>query len=395
LIAGIAWVTRTPGIIFLIPLTLIYFINFKKTPATLLKYAICVGIFFLVASPMLIQKNEFYGNPLYESHGANLFSGLYAHEGNMANRVTMEYSASDFINDNGFPTFVDRFIITGLVNFIDQIVRISFPYLILFVPFGILFSFRVIDQNPKYIRANWILMLTTIAILIIPFSVIFSRRYLFYLIPFMIIFSVIPIQRVVEYGLGTFSFTNKQKNIVLIIILASVIVLATLFMFRFDLPDKSEQDERINFSKFLLDNYEGRILDAGNTLQSLRISKLTDPPDNFKTFRNINHVDPTKTVGKNYMIPINSKDSLTTIALSAESIDEFVLLSEEYDVRYFSVNKEGVADPIYSYLDEIYENDEKYPYFNKVFDSEPHGYEKFLVKVFQFNYEKYHEIKGT
>ena len=49
--------------------------------------------------------------------------------------------------------------------------------------------------------------------MIITFSVIPERRFLYYLLPFLIIFATIPIQRLIEYGLSTFSFTTKAKTL--------------------------------------------------------------------------------------------------------------------------------------------------------------------------------------
>ena len=74
--------------------------------------------------------------------------------------------------------------------------------------------------------------------MLIVIAVIPERRFLYFLLPFLIIFSVIPIQRVVEYGLSTFSFTKKQKNIFLIIIIFIVIILSSYFtVFQYGKPD--------------------------------------------------------------------------------------------------------------------------------------------------------------
>jgi len=38
-------------------------------------------------------------------------------------------------------------------------------------------------------------------------------------------------------------------------------------------------------------------------------------------------------------------------------------------------------------LFDVYDNEEKYPYLEKVFDSEESGYKKFKAKLFKIDYE--------
>ena len=93
------------------------------------------------------------------------------------------------------------------------------------IPFGILFSFRAFAQDSQYVRSNWLFILLALGSMILTLSIVAERRYLFYLLPFLIIFSIIPIQRVTEYGLNTFSFTRKQKDIFLIIVISMALCL--------------------------------------------------------------------------------------------------------------------------------------------------------------------------
>jgi hypothetical protein len=45
------------------------------------------------------------------------------------------------------------------------------------------------------------------------------------------------------------------------------------------------------------------------------------------------------------------------------------------------------------YSKRLYDNEEKYPYLEKVFDSEESGYKKFKVKVFEIDYDKFNDRK--
>jgi len=133
--------------------------------------------------------------------------------------------------------------------------------LLILLPFGILFSLRPFDQNSSYIKSNWIVILVYSACMIIPLAVINERRFLFGLIPFIIIFSILPIQRLVEYGLSTFAFSKKQKNIFLVIILCVILLFSVTYMLRYDLKSYDEEHEKIEFAHFLENELDGIIMD--------------------------------------------------------------------------------------------------------------------------------------
>jgi len=69
--------------------------------------------------------------------------------------------------------------------------------------------------------------------------------------------------------------------------------------------------------------------------------------------------------------------NLMPTVLYATSLEDFIEVSYEYELNYISINKNGVEDIFYPYLDEIYENEEKFPYLRKVFDTDQEGFEKF------------------
>ena len=98
------------------------------------------------------------------------------------------------------------------------------------------------------------------------------------------IFSVIPIQRVTEYGLSTFSFSRKQKDIFLIIIIITVIFLSSLFMIRYGTPYHVLDNEKLEFSEYALNNLQGVVLrDWGGSLDYVPYLTITESPEKFKS----------------------------------------------------------------------------------------------------------------
>jgi hypothetical protein len=385
---GLLWWVRWQGIIMLLVASIIFFRNFKKTPKLLLKYFACLAVCLIVVSPMLLERYDQFGDPFYFSQSLRLFTGEYASI-LAVNMLDFEYSAFDYIDDHGFGKFIENFVLMGIYNLFLVLFKMSFPYLIIFLPFGIIFSLRAFDQEKKYIQSNWILILITVVPFIFYFAILPEKRLIYNVYPFLIILAIIPLQRLVEYGLSTFSYNERQKKIVLVGIMGAVLILSSFYTLRYELPDPVLNDEKILFADILSKKFEGKILDAGNTLQGLTYVNITNPPGIFKNYKLIQDQDMP------YTMVFNKENiNLIPIILYAKSLEDFIGVSYEYELNYISINKNGVEDIFYPYLDEIYENEEKFPYLRKVFDTEQEQFEKLKAKVFEIDYKIFHELNG-
>ena len=205
LTVGLLWWMRFNGIITVIVISIIFFLIHKISFKSVSKYGLCILVFLVVVSPMLIQKDNQYGDPLYFSQSNYFFSGEYS--AILAeNTLDKEFTASDYIEENGVGGFLEKFVFTGLYNIFVVIYKFSFPYLIVLLPFGILFSLRAFDQNSNFIKSNWIFIIISLSIFVIYFAVVPEKRLIYHIFPFIIILSTITIQRFYKYGLSTFSF---------------------------------------------------------------------------------------------------------------------------------------------------------------------------------------------
>ena len=372
----LVWV-RLPGAIMLLAISIIFFYHSKLSSKTFVKFILGLSIFFLIITPILVNRYDTYGDPLYFELGTSLFTGEFGTLQSV-DTIDLEYSAIDYIDDYSVPEFIHRFILTGIFNIVEQLTKISFPYLIILIPIGILFSFRAFDQRQKSINANWILILTTISLMIITFSVIPERRFLYYLLPFLIIFATIPIQRLIEYGLSTFSFTKKQKHYSLILILGVIIVLSSLFMMRYDVMDKFEEQEQIKLAQLLNNKISGNILDAGNALRGISFAELSE----FNMKLNLNEQRFPSS-------PVSITEDIKIINISGASLDDFILNGEKENLKYIAINQDGVTEIWYPFLSDIYYNEQQYSYLKKIIDTNELGFTKFKVKVFEIDYDKF------
>ena len=334
-----------------------------------------------MVSPMLLHRYEQFGDPLYFSSSSLIFIGspvVITAE----NTQNIEYSASDYIDENGIAKFLYTFVMLGIYNILVFTVKMSFPFLIVFLPFGILFSLRTFDQDKNYLRSNWIIIIITLASLVYYFGVYPEKRLLFPIFPFLIILCIIPLQRVVTYGLNTFSFSEKQKNLFLVGVIAIIILLSGLFTLRFEPPDPVLDYEKTKFAETLTEKLNGKILDTGYTLQGLVNVKLSNPPGVFKN----------AIVNQDINLLHDSGQKLVAVSIYAITMDDFIKTSKEYDLKYISFNQNGLGDfeSWYPYLVDVYENEDKYSFLKKVFDTNEAGYTKFHAKVFEIDYKKFY-----
>ena len=379
ILAGAAYWIRLNGLVVFIIISITYLLTFKKSQNFLRNYGIGVIFFILILSPMLLQKYEQYGDPFYSLYQGSMFSENYEElVSNMTSNT--KTSAFDYIEKHGFAEFFGKFFLNGVLKSLGILFQLSFPYLFILLPFGVLFSLRAFDQKSQYVKANWIFIISSIVFMSIIISVIPEKRFLFFLMPFLVIFSVIPIQRVTEYGLNTFSFSRKQKDIFLIIVLAIVIILSGLFTLRYEKPDHILEDEKFDFSQYALQNLDGNALRdyGGSTDYTTDVVLVHD--NNFRDFKIDYWIDKTE----------RNKYQFKEIGVYGESIEDLISNGEGLNLKYLISNDHDTF--YYSFVDDVYYNEKNFPYLIKVFDSEEYGYQKLKIKVFEIDYKKFHEM---
>ena len=375
IMAGIVYWIRINGFWVFVVISIIYFLTQKKSRKFLANYGIAIAVFLLVISPVLIERNEEFGDPFYSLYKDTIFAGSYelvmkAIEDNE------KISAFDYIENYGILSFVNNYILIGIYNTLTVTAGLTLPYLFILIPFGIFLSFRAFDQKSNFIKANWIFILTSIGLLTFIMSIIPEKRFVLYLLPFLMIFSVIPIQRVVEYGLATFSFSRKQKDIFLIGVLITIIIVSSILIIRYA-PDSELEAEKLEFSKYALNNLHGVMLqDYEGSLDYVPYLLLSESTENRKINSSI--------------IQNTYKQFEDTSGPIGTNIEELIADGKNYNLKYIISNETpGFLHPI---TDALYYNYEQYPYLKKIFDSSNQGFKKLKIKVFEIDYEKFNKL---
>ena len=383
--AGFCWWIRLEAIYPVIAIILIYFVIHRSKPNSLRNFSLCMVFLLITISPLFIQRDLQFDDPFYVWYGGTILADSYAE------MLTSPEDAgiTDFVEKHGILGLMDRYV-NGLANLFNVLFRILYPYLFILIPFGILFSLRPIEQKLKHIKTNWIMILSLIAVLAIPFAIIEERRFLFALFPFVIILSTIPIQRVTNYGLSTFSFNERQKSVFLVIVVGVVLLLSTTFTmkvgeFGYGLPNSVLEHEKIEFTKYLVENFDGRILHDEDVVDYLVYVSLTqDDNADFKEFKSPRGKDPYPDLyepGKVVWLQVNGK-----------TIEELITNGETIGLKYIGILEKGSY--FFPFMNDLYYNEEKYPYMEKIFDSNEMNYKEFKIKAFEIDYEKFYLIKN-
>ena len=75
-----------------------------------------------------------------------------------------------------------------------------------------------------------------------------------------------------------------------------------------------------------------------------------------------------------------------------KTIEELVTNGETKGLKYISILEEGSY--FFPFLSDLYYYEERYPYMEKIFDSGEINYKEFKIKVFEINYQKFHDLNN-
>ena len=379
ILTGVIWWIRPNGFMMLLIISIIYFIYFRNSSHSIRNYLIYIAIVFLIVSPMLIQRYDQFGDPMYNWIAERIWVGDYA----MSRSVNIEsnaYTASDYISDNGILSFFDKFVLTGIYNILSTAARMTFPYFFILLPFGLYFSIKSSGINRNPLTALWVLLITAICTMVLAFSVIPDKRLIFFLFPFFSIFATIPIMKLQYNKSNKFLHSINQNNVLILTVIISVVIVSAVYTLGYEKPDPILEREKLEFAKYMIYDLNAKLLFEPTNFQNyFEHPMVYSQPDMFKSIKITEDWDKTK--------PFFSYPDVTDnrLMIYGESMNELVSNSEKFGLTHIMSTKEG--NSFFSFVDELYENENKYPYLTKVFDAEKEDYEKLRIKVFRIDFD--------
>jgi len=345
-ILGIISTIRYEGLLLFVPISLLYFYRFRFPKRIILKYFIAIAVFLLIIIPWGMMKTDLIGS-----------------DGMISNVVAGPIYYSNVMKDKQDPNeVIINFLSTGITNLFKFLGLATLPLLTFLIPLGI---YTMISKR-KF--SDFLSLFSIILVLLIPAFYAYSRnfqevRYLLPIFPIFCLFSVYFIRYI----------TEKIKIKKLFLILISVLVIfSSIGFIEYKNSDDVNQVEAYEVAK--------------------EIIKLTKV---ITYYSQAQYLDNTRIIEYNEF-PILRKDiPPSTIFFiypdNYETFQEYIANNKENGLEYVIVDK---GDWRSKFLDDVFQNEESYPYLHKIFDSKDIGYKNYHAKIFRINFDEFNTLRS-
>lgn len=326
---GLACIVRAEGL-FLIPtLCIMFLIKNKITKKNIIQCIIFIIIIYLILLPFSMQRIESTGTD------------------NLTGRIMIETQtlAQNNVNE------LELKIINSFYVFIQFLGKLMIPYLIIFVPIGIILFFKEKNiQKLLLIIPGLFLILPSLYAYTIP---ALDSRYLFPILPILCI-------------IGVFSFkiyfeNRKYKKIIITVIIIIVVASSFLFLNYKNINVEKEQ-EFIELAKIINKNTDIVLYVNSPVLSYLDTAKLSE----LKEF---------PVISSNY-------NNIHKLVVLDFDVKDLFLDMKKHGITHMIIDEE-INNPII--LKKISDNLEKYKNLHQIFDSKEAGY-NYHIKIYKINY---------
>ena len=343
IVVALLTLIRFEGMILFIPLSVSFILRHRKEHNFIFRYLLLAGIFILILLPMAYIRIETIGHD-------GLISNVFLSSKYFANSITGNNEIK-LANEGKEPLSL------GFSNLLKFFGIISLPYLLFLIPYG----FFKIFKEKNYLNYTLIVFGITA---VLPAFYAYSRdiqeiRYLLVLIPIFSVVSIFGIQKIAEL--------TKKYRIILVTIFLLILFSSWIYL----------DAQKIDY------NYESNAFDFARIVyEKTDIINSYHPEDGY--LRPV-IADFSETFPKEKkLLP---KPIKIIKAGNFSSVTEFIDLYRDENLKYIVADDKKDRP---EFLQEIYANEKKFPYLNKVFDSNFNGYDyDYNVKLFFIDYEKY------
>ena len=357
---------RSEGIFLFLALSIIFIIRFRKEKLVIPKYFLLLIIFILLLLPMSTYRTETTGNNGFSDRILNGINGhILGNSEFLLVDENLEQHLEELKNNNQ-----TSFLINGSTNFIKYLGWDLIPIFILFVPVGLLFLFKKINIDKGLIISLAILMsIPAFYAYSIPLE---DTRYLFFLYPIFSVISLFTIEKIKK------SFKNENKTLILIIL--GIIFSSFIFLYIESLDYEHEKDvfyisKNLIPSKMIINELspESQYIESINVLENLLLFESHFLKDREKG------ISVRETIPQNIsIISSNNYNSLTEFIEENKTQGLSHIIIDDKDTRKI-------------FLQDIFDNEMKYTYLIKKFDSVENGF-TYHLKVFEIDYKKFKEL---
>ena len=371
---------RYEGLLMIIPISIVFFIRFRKQKRDLIKYIICLSIFILILVPVAYFKTETMGP------GMDAFSHVSAGP---------EYYQASIQNNS---SILADFLYLGSINLIKFLGWALIPSFIIFVPLGIIFIFKSLDYKK-------IIIILSILIMLIPAFYGYSRgfeemKYLYVLYPIFCVLACFTFKIFLE--------KFHRKNLIFCMIIGGIIFSSIIFV-EWKAMDNEHYREayeiltEIGQKEMKINKEFGRYGPEFTYLSWITLHNVDEfpvlkkelPPKKISTTSQPNATpvwnEQTKQVEQVY-IGIEESEEYHN-PLIDNLIDYFQVLKKQKITHLISDENnmsQLINNELRLHLTDIFNHENKYPFLVKEYDSKENGF-NYHVKLFKIDYNLYNE----
>ena len=368
-IVALLALVRYEGFLMIIPLSVVFFIRFRKQKKDLIKYTICMSIFILILVPMAYLKNETAGQDGFVSHIA---------------AAPMHYQAA--IQEN-ISTLAD-FLYLGSINLIKYLGWAQIPSFIIFVPLGIILIFKSIDYKK-------IIIILSISIMLIPAFYGYSRgfqeiKYLYVLYPIFCVLACFTFKLLVE--------KFNRKNLIFCMIIGGIILSSVVFtewksmdrehyLETYEILTELPQKEMKINQEF--GTYGGEI----TYFHWVRLHDVDEFPILKKELpqSKITYTKRPHLYGEDVMKDQKAQEYHN---IEIDNLRDYFQVLEKQKITHLILDQAVIGqlinDELRLHLRDIFSHENKYPFLVKEYDSKENGF-NYHVKLFKIDYDLYNE----
>lgn len=330
ILASFCTIVRSEGIFLFATLTILYFLRFRFSKEILRTYLPSVVIFLLILMPIMSYRVEVTGN-----------DGIFQRASGETVRILSD-SNHDLSNE----------IVAGIELFVKYLGWIMIPSFLVFVPFGMVQFLRKRTKETNFIII--FLVVVSLPILYACLAQAQDTRYFYVLYPIFCLISL--------FAAETYLTKLPRKNLMLSVMIIGILITSVAF-YEYKKIDYEKEKELNEIAKIASKTTTGVNFHPAET----RYIRAAEIPMKWPFIFN----------EEDYKIKAVS-------TINYEDLESFISNSRG-DLTHLIVDDNPNLP---QFLQDVYHNEEKYEYLNKVFDSKDSGF-KHQMKIFKIDFQKF------
>lgn len=357
-LAAFAIMVRGEGLFLFIAISIIYLLKYRKNKKDILKYSICIAIFFLILMPMSLYKVDVQGTDGVFFRISETLSVM--------NDPPTEIDPNWVTPPRGF----SESILTSLENFPKYLAWDLIPIFIFFIPIGIIFLFKKMDWLKIGIIISMISMsLPAVFAYSLPLQ---ETRYFYFLYPLFSVVSVLALPKILN--------RFKNQNLVLMLLIIGILISSSIFM-QLQMSDTQHETEAFKIAEYISKNTNGinQYYPESAYIVPAQIPKLTQELQSYFFLEREDRIS----------IKSSTLDRINIISTkNLNSLNEFVEYGQKRGLTHIVIDDKDRNN----FLNQSIFDAEKFPFLTKVFDSRDKHFD-YVVQIYKINFEQYFKIK--